>query len=487
MFRRSIMKSLSRAAAIAAGVLVAAGGGFALGRVSPHPAASGNTPVIAALPLSADPIDGATGAPAAAALPDFRDVAKRVIPCVVTIRSQRTVRVGGARAFEDDVLSQFFGRTPRGAPREEVYRQSGLGSGVIVSADGYILTNNHVVEQVDSVEAVTGDGKAYPARIIGTDPQTDLAVLRVDATGLRAVEMGDSDGLEVGEWVLAVGNPFSEALAHTVTAGIVSAKGRSNLNLADYEDFIQTDAAINPGNSGGALVDTRGRLVGINAAITTGSGSSAGVGFAIPINMARNVMDQLIKNGKVVRGWMGMTIQDLTPDLAEGMGLNGREGALVIDVKPAAPAAEAGLRRGDVITAVNGHVVGSNAELRNRISATEPGTKVSLAVIRDGKDRIVDATLGALPGSATRRGAVPGGGEEEKAIGLSVRPLTPDLARRLGYEDEEGVIIAAVEAGSAADEAGLLEGDLIKEANRRPVTSVAEYREAIAGDRKSVV
>jgi serine protease Do len=291
--------------------------------------------------------------------------------------------------------------------------------------------------------------------------------------------MGDSDKLEVGEWVLAVGNPFSEALGHTVTAGIVSAKGRSNLRLADYEDFIQTDAAINPGNSGGALVNTRAQLVGINSAIVSGSGGSQGIGFAIPINMARNVMDQLIKNGKVVRGSIGVTIQDLTPDLAEGMGLSGKEGALVTEVRPDSPASEAGLKRGDAITAVDGIAVKSNSDLRNHIAATAPGTRVTLTLFRDGNQKLVPVTLGELPSSGAIASKGGGHAPMEEALGLSVEPLTRESASQLGYEGESGVVVSQVENGGPADNAGIQEGDLIKEVNRQPISGIGDYRSVL--------
>jgi serine protease Do len=469
---------------LALGTLVA---GFGIGRASlPGAAADLDAAPAMAAPAAAGPT-GAAGSSGAGAgtMPDFRNVAKKVIPSVVTVRSQRTVSVN-PRGFPftgdpgtDEFFRRFFGG-PQGDSRERRYTQHGLGSGVIVSSDGYILTNNHVVEGVDKVEVVAEGGKSYTAKILGADPQTDIAVLKVQASGIQPITMGDSDELEVGEWVLAVGNPFSEELGHTVTAGIVSAKGRSNLHLADYEDFIQTDAAINPGNSGGALVDTSGQLVGINAAIISQSGGYQGIGFAIPIKMARRVMDQLIKSGKVVRGWLGVNIQDLTPDVAEGMGIAGKDGAVVVEVTPDSPASTAGLKRGDVIVAVDGQRTGSNAEIRNRISSAAPGSKVMLTILRDGKEREIGVTLGELPGSA----APSGEGEKEageQSLGISVRALTPDLAARLGYQDDEGVVVGDVEPGGPADEAGLQRGDLIKEVNRRVVTSVAEYRQALGG------
>jgi len=475
--------STTRRAGISAAILVTAGVAFLAGRAS-NPDALASTrsmpPVTAAVP---DDVSSGGGA-AALGLPDFRAVAKKVVPAVVTVRSQKTVRADARSPFSggadgDDLFERFFGGPRQRAPHEQRYIQRGLGSGVIVSKDGYIITNNHVVEGVDKVEVIVEGHRAVTAKILGTDPPTDIAVLKVDESSLPTVQLGDSDKLEVGEWVLAWGTPFSEALGHTVTAGIVSAIGRSNLRLADYEDFIQTDAAINPGNSGGALVNTRGELVGINAAIVSGSGGNNGIGFAIPINMARNVMDQLIKNGKVTRGWVGLSIQDLTPELAEGMGIKGKEGALISQVEKDTPASEAGLKRGDVITAVDGQDVRNNADLRNRIASTAPGTKVALSVIRDGDGKKINVTLGELPSQGGRGPAAAGQAPAEQALGINVRPLSRDLAARLGYDGDSGVVVSDVESGSPADEAGIQEGDLIKEVNRRPVSGIDDYREAM--------
>ncbi|MBI3450669.1 MAG: DegQ family serine endoprotease [Acidobacteria bacterium] len=479
------MKTLARGAAFGAVLLVATTGAFVAGRAAaarPGPSPAPDHPAAAA-PASPGPDLPPSEPEPALSLPDFRGVAKKVVPAVVTVRSQKTVRVDPRSSpGGDEFFEQFFGGRQR-APREERYVQRGLGSGVVVSGDGYIITNNHVVEGVDKVEVVLADGRTVGARVLGTDPPTDIAVIKIDGSSLLTVPFGDSDRLEVGEWVLAVGNPFSERLGHTVTAGIVSAKGRSNLRLADYEDFIQTDAAINPGNSGGALVNTRGQLVGINSAIVTGSGGSQGIGFAIPINMARNVMDQLIKNGKVVRGWVGMTIQDLTPELAEGLGLPGKEGALVSAVQPGAPAAEAGLKRGDAITAVDAQGVKNNSDLRNRVAATAPGTKVRLGAYRDGEARTFTVTLGELPAPG---GKAPAGGHppDEPALGFTVRSLSREIAEQLGLEGESGVIVSEVESGGPAEEAGLQEGDLIKEINRRAISGLNDYRSALAGAKR---
>ncbi|HXI04663.1 MAG TPA: DegQ family serine endoprotease [Candidatus Saccharimonadales bacterium] len=464
-------------------------GAYALGR-----AAADQPPQPPHLPAIVQGAGGG-GAPAPASFPDFRNVAKEVIPSVVTVRSERTVQVqqqgmpflGGP--FDGDLFGRFFGQ-PQGPDQQPPeYHQSGLGSGVIVSSDGYILTNNHVVEHSDSVEVVDSAGETLKAKVLGTDPQTDIAVLKVDATGLTPIHMGNSDALEVGEWVLAVGNPFSEALGHTVTAGIVSATGRANLQLADYEDFIQTDAAINPGNSGGALVNEDGQLVGINTAILSRSGGNQGIGFAIPINMARNVMEQLIKTGKVTRGWLGVGIQNLTPDIAEGLGIKDQKGAIVSEVQPGTPAADAGLKQGDVIVGLNGKPVESSLDLRNSIAETKPDTKVDLDIIRGEQHESINVTLGERENGQENGGSASGSepGSVEKDLGLSVRPLTRDLAARLGYDGDQGVIVTRVEPGSSADEAGLQRGDLIKQINHHTITGMEDYNGAFGAVKQGQV
>jgi len=444
--------------------VVATGAAFQIGRMAPEAAhAQGRAEA------------GAMATAPTVTLPDFRTVAKRVVPAVVTVRSERTVRrSGGSMEF----FQRFFGHPEI----PEDFTQRGLGSGVIVSGDGYILTNNHVVAEVDTVEVVTDDGTVFPAEVVGTDPASDLAVLKVKPNGLKVIEMGDSDQLEVGDWVLAVGNPFSEALGATVTHGIVSAKGRS-LQLAAFEDFIQTDAAINPGNSGGALVDGRGRLIGINTAIMSRSGGSQGVGFAIPINMARDVMEQLIGSGRVSRGYIGIGIGDVDEDLAEAFGLKRTEGVLVTQVTGDTPAEEAGLRHGDVVLGIDGRKVDDADDLRNRVARMPPGTTIELDLIRDGKRRSVDLTLGERPSEAALTGrAGPGshGGEDEDddavELGLAVQNLTEAIAARLGYEDDTGVVVRSVERRSVAAKAGVQAGDLLKEVNRQRVRNLREYR-----------
>ncbi|MDM7915861.1 MAG: Do family serine endopeptidase, partial [Candidatus Eisenbacteria bacterium] len=323
----------------------------------------------------------------------FVHIAKQVLPSVVTITSERTVQVtgmpgpgGGFRFFGDDFF-RFF-NTPERVP------QTGSGSGVIISPDGYVLTNNHVVREADQIRVTLEDGRTFDAEMVGTDPKSDVAVIRIKADDLVPARLGNSDELEVGEWVLAVGNPFQ--LSSTVTAGIVSAVGRSNIGLADYEDFIQTDAAINPGNSGGALVNLDGEVVGINTAIATRSGANEGVGFAIPINMASRIKDSLIHEGKVVRGWLGVNIQNLNESTAEIFGLDRPQGALVSQVVPGSPAADAGLRVRDVITEIDGRPVKDVEDLQLQVVDRAPGTRVKLTVQREGRDRTVEVKLGEL-------------------------------------------------------------------------------------------
>ena len=345
-----------------------------------------------------------------------------------------------------------------------------MGSGVIVRDDGHILTNEHVVGGADQVTVELSDGRSLKAKVVGSDKATDLAVLKVDASNLRTLTLGDSDRVRVGDVVLAVGNPLG--VGQTVTMGIVSAKGRATgMGDGSYEDFIQTDAPINRGNSGGALVNTTGELIGINSQILTPSGGNIGIGFAIPANMARNVMTQLIEHGEVRRGRLGVTVQGLTSDLASGLGLANVRGALVSDVEHDGPAAAAGLQRGDVITAINGDAVTDSNELRNRIAGFTPGTQVTLTVLRSGKEQTVTAKLGSLePVDVERRGG--GAPEASGRFGLSVEPLTPETARERGVSAKSGVLVAEVAPGSRAADAGLRPGDVIEQVDRKPVTSV---------------
>ncbi|MDW8353864.1 MAG: DegQ family serine endoprotease [Bryobacterales bacterium] len=410
----------------------------------------------------------------------FAPVVKRVLPAVVNIYSERVVRTRAesspffADPFFRDFFEQFGWRFD--VPRE--YRQRSLGSGVIVSSDGYILTANHVIHGATDVKVAMLDKREMEAKIVGTDPRTDLALLKVEATGLPFLPLGDSSKLEIGDIVLAIGNPFG--IGQTVTMGIVSAKGRSGITPEPnvLEDFIQTDAAINTGNSGGALVNTRGELVGINDAIVSPSGGNVGIGFAIPSNMAKPVMEQLVKSGRVVRGYLGVMIQPVDQKVAKAFNLKEARGALVGDVTADGPAAKAGIQKGDVIVAVNDQRVEDNRDLQLKIASTAPGTRVNLRVIRDGKELTIPVTLGEVPGdreaarAESRRGSA--------LEGVDVDDLTPAIARQLGLpRDTFGVVVTNVRPDSPAAEAGLRRGDVIQEVNRRPVTNVASFERAV--------
>ena len=419
----------------------------------------------------------------------FIELAENARPSVVTIFTDKVIRTRTspyASPFFSDPFREFFGDDffrffgpPRQEPREEERHLRGMGSGVIVSDDGYILTNNHVVGDADKVQVMFFDGRKVEAEIVGTDPKTDIAVIKVKKDGLKPIAFGNSDELRVGEWVIAVGSPLSENLAHTVTAGIVSATGRANLNLADYEDFIQTDAAINPGNSGGALINLEGKLVGINTAIATRSGGFQGIGFAVPINMAKAVMDALIKHGKVVRGWLGIYIQDVDETMAKAMNLPQTGGALVSDVTKGSPAEKAGVKAGDVILKLDGQEVKNVTQLRNEIAQRHPGSKVTLTVYRDGKAKDITVELGELPEETPTPQARK---DVFEKLGFSVEGLSQELARRFGYKpDERGVVVTEIRRTSAAFAAGLRVGDLIQEINRRPVNDLGDFNQVVSG------
>ena len=415
----------------------------------------------------------------------YADVVAEVMPAVVTVRSERQVIPTSGRA--DDLFERFFGDRFPGPLREGPRGvERGLGSGVIMTPDGYILTNHHVIDGAQSVTVELSDRQRYSATIVGSDPPTDLAVLKIDATNLPVLPVGDSDALRVGDVVLAIGNPLG--VGQTVTMGIVSGKNRTTgLSEGAYEDFIQTDAPINQGNSGGALVTAGGELVGINSQILSPSGGNIGIGFAIPASMAQHVMDQLIADGHVSRGRLGIVVQSLSADLAAGLGLEDRQGALVSDVVAGGPADEAGLRQGDVIETLNGRPVSDSNELRNTIAATAPGTSVELTVRRDGQSVDVTATLGEVESRTADR---LDGGEPDASggLGLAVAPISPDDAERLG-EVVSGLMVRDVLPGSPAERAGILRGDVIEGANGRDVSSVADLRNAVQGreDRPSVL
>ncbi|OGG46790.1 MAG: hypothetical protein A3F84_12560 [Candidatus Handelsmanbacteria bacterium RIFCSPLOWO2_12_FULL_64_10] len=411
----------------------------------------------------------------------FADVAKQVDPAIVSITTEATIRPT-ARGFDpsdDPFFRQFFPPSHPRIPRSQ--KQQGLGSGVIVNSNGTILTNNHVVDKADKITVVLSDGRKFPARVVGKDSESDIAVVRIEVSGLPTAKLGNSDRLQIGEWVLALGNPFG--LSHTVTAGIVSARGRNNLAGLGltFQDFIQTDAAINPGNSGGALVNLDAEVVGINAAIESPTGVYVGYGFAIPINMARRVMEDLIVKGKASRGWLGIQIQNVTDEIASSLGFKSTDGAMVSEVFADTPAQRAGVQTGDVILAVNGKPIKDRDDLMNTIAATDPGKPVALKVVREKKEITISVTLGERPPVEKLTEM---GGQEERAstrgLGIEVQDLTPDLAEQLGYRGQTGVVIADVAEDGPAAEKGLQEGDLIKSVNKIPVKSAAEFRRIIS-------
>lgn len=412
---------------------------------------------------------------------NFVDIAKAVKPAVVNIFATRNGKgEGGMQGlpFDDPFFRRFFGEEFNKrfeAPRER--KERGMGSGIIVDAGGVIITNNHVVSKADEIKVFLSDKREFKAKLIGTDAKTDVAVLKIDASGLATVPWADSDKLEVGEFVLAVGNPFG--LTQTVTLGIVSALGRS-AGIAEYEDFIQTDAAINPGNSGGALVNVRGELVGINTAIYSQSGGSMGIGFAVPSNMAHSIMTQLVQHGKVVRGWLGVSIQELTPELATQFGVpKETKGVLVSDVMDDSPAKKSGFERGDVILEYDGRSMDSPTQLRNAVAQTVVGKKVSIKFIREKKAKTAELTIGEQPKNLTQAGQEESGESAAPAGLLSdieVKELTDEVAGRHNLKStERGVIVVRVKSGSPADEVGVREGDVIIEVNRKPVTSLKSY------------
>jgi serine protease Do len=411
----------------------------------------------------------------------FVEVAQQVMPTVVSVTSSKVVRV--RNPFSEFFHEDWFGRSfrdpgKRGNQREQ--RQQGLGSGVIISPDGYILTNNHVIREAEEISVLL-DKKEYKAKVIGTDSKTDLAVIRIDAKNLPVVKLGNSDALEVGEWVLAIGNPFSLQLQHSVTAGIVSGKSRTNVGIGDidYEDFIQTDAAINPGNSGGALVNLRGELVGINTAIVANSwgGGNLGIGFAIPINLAKQIMEQLIAGGKVVRGWLGVSIQTANEEMAKELNLPSTDGALVSDVIPKSPADAAGINDGDFIVEFDGKKIYDSNQLMHLIAGYKPGARAMLKLFRNGREKNLTVTLAERLDQPETR--LTSSGKTENSLGLEVMNLTDELAREYEIEAEDGVVVVGVKEGGVAEKEGVQEGDLIREVNRESVRTVRDFNRIV--------
>ncbi|MGB0034175.1 MAG: DegQ family serine endoprotease [Candidatus Acidiferrales bacterium] len=418
----------------------------------------------------------------------FSAVLKPALPAVVNIRSSKVVKPSGQNHmmpfFNDPTFREFFGdQFGQAQPRAE--REQSLGSGVIVTPDGTILTNNHVIDGASDIKVQLSDKREFRAKLVGTDSKTDIAVLKIDAANLPTLALGDSTKLQVGDVVFAIGDPFG--IGETATMGIVSATGRGGLGIENYEDFIQTDAAINPGNSGGAMIDLHGDLVGINTAILAhGSGGNQGIGFAIPISMVRNVMDQIVTHGKVVRGYLGVYIQDVTPEIAKAFGLTQNGGVLIGDVSPDTPASRAGIKKGDVVLELNGTPMDSRNQLQLRISQTSPSTPVKLKIWRGGKTQDVSVTLGELPEKAEKMG--PGESSGGALEGVEVQGLTPDIAQELNLPaGTRGVVVTSVDPASPAAAAGLNRGQVIQEVNHKPVSNVEEYKKALEGAGKQSV
>ncbi len=436
----------------------------------------------------------------------FASVARSVSPSVVFVQVEGKAETpataqfpspfGDGSQFDSDLFKRFFGdrfpgfpQAPRAERPQGERRAIGQGSGFVFAAQGgllsdktYILTNNHVVEEADKIRVKFQDGREFDAKVTGRDPQSDIAVIEIKAGGLPALSLADSSNLEVGEWVVAIGSPFG--LSHTLTVGVVSATGRTSVGINDYEDFIQTDAAINPGNSGGPLVNLDGEVVGINTAIFSRSGGYMGVGFAIPSNLIKAIADQLIAQGEVTRGYLGIVIQQLTPDLAESFGIKEKQGILVADVAADSPAEKAGLSQGDVIVGFGDEPVMDVGGFRNRVSLTAPKSTVALTVLRDGKRKTLDVTVGKLTKDKL---VVQGPAHSADEIGLTVQTLTPQLAEQLNAKPGAGVVVTKVRPGTVAALAGIEPGAIILQVNRKPVTSAADFRAAVeerAGEKR---
>ncbi len=431
-----------------------------------------------------NPLSAKTEVPIIGGVPSFADLAQAVSPAVVNISTTKRVK-GGGRVFDffmgpkdrrnpmDDFFEKFFGGDAPQQPKE--YKQKSLGSGFILDADGYILTNNHVVEDADEIKVILTDHKEYEAKVIGRDAKTDLALIKIKSwKGFQLIRLGNSDEIRVGDWVMAIGNPFG--LDHTVTAGIVSAKGRV-IGAGPYDNFIQTDASINPGNSGGPLINLKGEVIGINTAIFAGG---QGIGFAIPINTAKELISQLKEKGKVTRGWLGVMIQKVTPDLAKAFNLKEESGALVGDVTAGSPAEKAGIKPGDIIVEFDRKPIKEMNELPRLVAAVPVGKSVEVKVLREGKSFVFQVQIQELEDKKMASG----GSQSKEALGIFVQEFTPELARRLRVDYEPGILIVQVQEGSPAEEAGIQEGDLIKEVNRKPVKDLKTYQSLIGSIKK---
>jgi serine protease Do len=471
-------------AAIVAVALTGAVGGYAAARTN-LTATAGH--VHASLKL-ADPSEGPSKI-------GFAPVVKEVLPSVVNISSSKVVKTPNqfAEGMPDDpMFQQFFGRQfgRRGPAIPEKRREQSLGSGVIVSPEGYILTNNHVVDGATDVNVTLSDKRELKAKIIGTDPKTDVAVLKIDGSNFHAITLGDSSNVQVGDYSLAVGDPFG--VGETVTMGIVSAKGRGNLGIEDYEDFLQTDAPINPGNSGGALVNDRGELIGINTAILShGGGGNEGIGFAIPVNLARGVMNQILDHGKVTRGYLGIVVQPISPAMAKALGQGDQaKGALVGDVNAKGPAQASGIERGDIILDINGQPVSDANDLRNTIAMKQPGETVKLKISRNGSTREIPVKLGEMPNSKEQAENQQKGASKDALEGVNVENLDADTLQQLNLPaSTKGVVVTGIDPSSPKADSGLRKGDVIQEVNHQPVRNVAEFEQAMhkAGDSSALL
>ena len=452
---------------LVAGALVASGYGIAKAL---KPCETGTTlPPCATAAASTAAVSNTPMVPA-----NFSDLAEKVRPGVVNIQVVKKVKnIGfapheffGSPFGEKNPFGDFFGPFSEGNPPRG-FQQQGVGSGFVMSEDGYIVTNNHVIENSDKIKVKFASGKEFTAKVIGRDRKTDLALIKIEgASDLHPLKLGNSDSLKVGSWVVAVGSPFG--LEQTVTVGIVSAKGRV-IGSGPYDNFIQTDASINPGNSGGPLINMNGEVVGINTAIIP---NGQGIGFAIPVNMAKEIAPQLQKNGHVIRGWLGVSVQEVTPELAKSFGLKDNKGALVAEVFKGTPAEKAGIEQGDIIVGFNGKDVGDSKELPRILASTPVGEKVTIKLQRNGSSFERTVKVGEME---EKKAELAEEDTSHKSLGLTVQDVTPEIAQELGLENDEGVVVASVESGSPASDAGIQAGDIIKSINQKPVTDVADF------------